>query len=83
MTKQARLNEWTGHQWAAPRERSEQAQNLCKLTGKSQQTQVRATGSRRLSGLLGIKRTLAGNRCMSPKTAQRFWDNDMHQNKKI
>ncbi|MES0160575.1 MULTISPECIES: hypothetical protein [unclassified Mesorhizobium] len=55
MTKQARLNEWTGHQWAAPRERFEQAQNLCKLIGKSQQTQVRATGSRRLSGLSGDK----------------------------
>jgi hypothetical protein len=45
-----------GLRQAASRERSEQAQNLRKLTGKNQQTQARATGSGRLRGLSGDKR---------------------------
>jgi len=46
----------TGLRQAVPRERSEQAQNLRKLTGKNQQTQARAAGSGRLRGLSGDKR---------------------------
>ncbi|MBN9222910.1 MAG: hypothetical protein J0I79_33685 [Mesorhizobium sp.] len=39
--------------WRRPAKRLNRLQNLCKLTGKNQQTQARATGSGRLRGLSG------------------------------
>ncbi|TIS50579.1 MAG: hypothetical protein E5W96_09905 [Mesorhizobium sp.] len=31
--------------------------------------------------VLGSRHAPNKDRCMSPKSAKRFWDNDMHQNK--
>jgi hypothetical protein len=34
-------------------------------------------------GFLGIKLAKPASQCLSPKSAQRFWDNDMHKNKDL